>query len=127
MGAGGIVGNGQHYMSWIALDDLLGVINHALLNERVVGVYNVVAPKPVTNREFTRIMGKVMTRPTIVPLPALAVKMMFGELGDSLLLSGQNVSAQRLLDSGYRFIYPDLEPALRHVLGKQNAQNKANA
>lgn len=118
MGAGGIIGNGQQYMSWVALDDLLGIINHALFNAEMEGVYNAVAPQPVTNKKFTKTMGKVMHRPTFAPLPTPAVKLMFGEMGELLLLGGQNVSAQKLVDTGYEFLYPRLEPALQHALGK---------
>lgn len=118
MGAGGVIGSGKQYMSWIALDDVLGIINHALFTENMAGAYNTVAPNPVTNREFTKIMGSVMKRPTIASLPGAVVKIMFGEMGEALLLGGQRVSAQKILNTGYEFLYRDLENALKHVLGQ---------
>jgi uncharacterized protein (TIGR01777 family) len=118
MGAGGVVGSGTQYMSWIALDDVLGVINHALLNDEMCGVYNTVAPNPVTNKAFTKAMGTVMRRPTLAPLPAFAVKLAFGEMGESLLLVSQKVSSEKLQATGYEFLYPEIEGALHHALGQ---------
>jgi hypothetical protein len=118
MGAGGVIGSGQQYLSWITVNDALGVINHALMNDDMRGVYNAVAPNPVTNKMFTHTMGKVMRRPTIAPLPAFAIKLAFGEMGESLLLASQKVSAQKLQASGYEFLYPEIEGALRHLLGR---------
>ncbi|MCI0714065.1 MAG: TIGR01777 family oxidoreductase [Chloroflexi bacterium] len=118
MGAGSVIGSGEQYLSWTTLDDVLGVINHSLLNDDMGGTYNAVTPNPVTNKTFTHTMGKVMHRPTLVPLPAFAIKWAFGEMGDSLLLANQKVSSQKLQDSGYEFLYPEIEEALRHVLGR---------
>lgn len=118
LGAGGVIGSGKQYLSWMTLDDVLGVINHALLNDDLRGVYNAVSPNPVTNKTFTRTMGKVMRRPAIAPLPAFAIKLIFGERGVSLLLADRNVSSRKLQDTGYQFLYPDLDGALRHVLGR---------
>jgi hypothetical protein len=118
LGLGGVVGSGQQYMSWIALDDLVAIIQHALANEALRGPANAVAPNPVTNREFTQALGKVVSRPTILPMPAFGVRLLFGEMGDELLLSSARVEPARLAASGFRFAYPQLEGALRHLLGR---------
>jgi uncharacterized protein (TIGR01777 family) len=118
MGLGGVIGPGTQYMSWIALDDLLGVIHHALDNEGLRGPVNAVAPAPVTNAEFTKTLGRVLGRPTFAPVPAFALRLAFGEMADEALLASTRVRPERLQQSGYRFRFPDLEGALRHVLGK---------
>ena len=118
LGAGGRLGSGRQYMSWIALDDVLGVIKHALADERLRGPVNTVAPAPVRNAEFTKALGRVLGRPTVLPMPAFAVRLAFGEMGEALLLAGQRVVPKRLEETGYRFAYPDLEGALRHALKK---------
>jgi len=117
LGLGGRVGNGRQYWSWIALPDLVGVIRHALACEALEGPVNTVAPAPVTNAEFTRILGRVLGRPTLFPLPAFMARAMLGEMADALLLSSTRVSAEKLQQSGYRFEYPELESALRGVIG----------
>ena len=112
MGVGGKVGSGEQYMSWITLGDLIGVIKHAITNERVRGPVNAVAPNAVTNAEFTRALGRAMGRPALVPAPAFALRLGLGEMADALLLGGQRVlpaTAQRL---GYAFAYPQLAAAL---------------
>lgn len=124
MGVGGIIGDGQQYMSWIALDDLLGVIRHAVVTGSMAGPVNAVAPQAVTNREFTKTLGQVLGRPTILPLPAFAARLAFGEMADGLLLSSSRVEPRNLLASGYVFRYPELEGALRFLLGRQT--RKAN-
>jgi len=118
LGAGGVIGSGRQYMSWIALDDLVGLFQHALANDSLRGPANAVAPNAVTNREFTKTLGKVLSRPTIFPMPAFAARLAFGEMADELLLSSARVEPARLAASGYRFAYPQLEPALRHLLGR---------
>lgn len=118
MGGGGVVGNGKQHMSWIALDDALGAILHAITNDSLTGPVNVVAPHAVTNREWTKVLGRVLRRPTLFPMPAFAARLAFGELADALLLSSQRVVPDRLLESGYRFRYADLEEALRYMLGR---------
>jgi uncharacterized protein (TIGR01777 family) len=117
LGLGGVIGTGKQYMSWIALDDVLGAIDHALNTEALQGPVNVVAPSAVTNRDFTITLGKVLRRPTWLPLPAFAVRLMFGEMGDALLLASTRVAPARLVASGYTFQYPELEQALQHLLG----------
>ncbi|MBI3934118.1 MAG: TIGR01777 family protein [Acidobacteria bacterium] len=116
MGAGGKIGSGKQIMSWIALDDLVGAILHAIAIPSIQGAVNAVAPNPVTNLEFTKTLGKVLSRPTVAPLPAFAVKLLFGEMGKALLLSSQRVEPARLMGSGFTFRYPGLEEALRHAL-----------
>jgi NAD dependent epimerase/dehydratase family enzyme len=106
-------------MSWVALDDAVGAIEHALATDTLRGPVNVVAPRPVTNLEFTRTLGRVLSRPTLLPVPASAARLALGEMADALLLSSSRVEPARLLASGYRFRYPDLEAALRQMLGKR--------
>lgn len=118
MGFGGVVGPGTQYMSWIALDDLLGVIHHALDRNDLRGPVNAVALEPVTNVAFTTTLGRTLWRPTIVPVPAFALRAAFGEMADAVLLASTRVRPERLLATGYRFRFPELEGALRHLLGK---------
>jgi uncharacterized protein (TIGR01777 family) len=117
MGVGGKVGNGQQYMSWITIDDVVGAVNHALRYEGLRGPVNTVAPNPVTNSEFTRLLGRVLSRPALLPLPAFAARLAFGEMADALLLASQRVEPVRLLETNYKFRYAELEGALRHLLG----------
>jgi uncharacterized protein (TIGR01777 family) len=117
LGAGGVIGNGGQYMSWITLDDAVGAIHHAIGTESLKGPVNAVAPKPVTNREYTRTLGAVLGRPTLLPMPAFAARLALGEMADALLLSSARVEPARLLATGYRFRHPDLETALRSLLG----------
>jgi len=116
MGAGGRIGSGRQWMSWITLDDVLGVIQHALATDALRGPVNTVAPNPVTNAEFTRALGQALHRPTIFPLPAFMVRLIFGEMGEALLLGSQRVDCGKLLASGYRFRYPELKTALEALL-----------
>ena len=118
LGAGGVIGSGRQEMSWIALDDLIGVIRHGLDCDDLSGPVNAVSPHPVTNREFTKTLGRVLRRPTIFPMPAFAARLAFGEMADALLLSSSRVIPARLQQSGYQYQYPELEPALRHLLGR---------
>ena len=118
LGMGGVIGNGAQWMSWIALDDVVGAIRHALATDALRGPVNAVAPAPVTNAEFIRTLGRVLERPTLVPLPAFAARLALGEMADELLLTSQRVVPARLQASGYRFRYPTLEGALRGVLGR---------
>ncbi len=117
LGVGGKIGSGEQYISWIALDDVVGAILHCLQTAELAGPVNVVAPEPVTNAVLTKSLGHVLSRPTILPMPAFATRLAFGQMGDELLLASQRVRPGSLLDSGYVFQYPELEGALRHVLG----------
>lgn len=121
MGVGGIIGTGRQYMSWVALDDVVGIIHHALVTDSLRGPVNAVAPHPITNRDFTKTLGRVLARPTLFPLPSFMARVLFGEMADALLLSSTRVEPARLTDTGYRFRYPELDGALRHVLGKRQA------
>ena len=120
LGAGGRVGSGRQWMSWIAIDDLIGAIHHCLTQDSLAGPVNAVAPNPVTNRDFTRVLARVMRRPSILPVPSLAIRTLLGEMGDSLLLASTRVRPQRLEDSPFTFQHPDLEAALRVELGREN-------
>jgi uncharacterized protein (TIGR01777 family) len=117
-GAGGPIGGGNQYMSWIAIDDAIGAVLHALTTPALSGPVNAVAPSPAQNRDFARTLGRVLSRPAVLPLPAFAVKLAFGEMGEELLLASTRVEPQRLKDSDYPFRFPELEPALRHLLGR---------
>jgi len=115
-GLGGVLGTGRQYVSWITLDDLVGVIVHALTTEALQGPVNAVTPNPVTNRELTRTLGRLLGRFTIFPMPAAAAHLVFGEMADEVLLASQRVQPARLLTTGYDFRYPELEGALQHLL-----------
>jgi uncharacterized protein (TIGR01777 family) len=117
-GVGGVLGPGRQFVSWIAIDDLLDVIQLAMTAASLAGPVNAVAPEPVTNREFTKTLGRVLGRPTLVPAPAFALRLAFGELADATLLASTRVRPSRLLAAGHRFRFPDLEGALRHLLGR---------
>jgi len=116
LGAGGAVGSGRQWWSWVALDDAVGAIRHALVTPGLVGPVNVVAPNPVTNAEFTRTLGRVLARPTLLPVPAFAVRLALGEMADALLLASTRIVPDRLQQTGYAFRHPELEGALRHLL-----------
>jgi uncharacterized protein (TIGR01777 family) len=116
MGAGGRIGSGRQWMSWITLEDVLGLIQHALVTDSLRGPVNAVAPNPVTNSEFTGALGEALRRPTVFPLPAFMVRLIFGEMGEALLLSSQRVDCGKLVASGFRFRYPELKPALEAIL-----------
>ena len=115
-GVGGVVGRGKQWMSWISLEDVVGIVNFALDNENIRGAINVAAPNPVTNEEFTKTLGEVLYRPTILPLPEFAVHMVFGEMGDALLLDSTRLVPKRLVDAGYEFEFTDLKKAIEHAV-----------
>ena len=118
LGAGGVLGDGRQWMSWIALDDALGVIARALTDETLRGPVNVVAPQPVTNREFTGTLARVLRRPAVFPVPAFVLRLALGEMADALLLSSQRVEPAKLAAAGYPFRFSKFEEALRHLLVK---------
>ena len=117
MGAGGRVGGGAQLMSWIALDDAVRVLEHALAQGSLRGPVNAVSPHPVTNAQFTRALGRALRRPTIFPMPAAVARLAFGEMANELLLASQRVQPRALEQSGFTFEHPELEGALRHLLG----------
>lgn len=116
-GLGGVIGSGRQFFSWIELDDLVRSIQFATSANTVVGPVNATAPEPVTNHEFTKTLGRVLGRPTLFPMPALAARLAFGEMADDMLLGGNRVEPHVLNTAGFQFQYPQLEPALRHILG----------
>ena len=118
MGVGGRVGSGRAFMPWIDLDDWLGLVVHAMVTPALAGPLNAAAPNPVTQATLADMLGTVLGRPTILPLPSLAVRGLFGEMGQALLLEGQRVRPQAALDTGYTFVRPDLDDALRAQLGR---------
>ncbi len=117
-GLGGRIGAGRQYLSWIAIDDVLGGIYHLLMDESLSGAFNLVAPRPVSNREFTRTLAGVLSRPAICPVPARLIRGLFGEMGREILLASTRVQPEQLLATGYAFRYPELTQALQHLLGK---------
>jgi uncharacterized protein (TIGR01777 family) len=118
-GLGGVVGPGTQYMSWVALDDVVAAVHHALVHDALEGPFNLVSPEPVTNREFTKTLGDVLGRPTLVPVPAFALRLALGEeMANSTLLASNRARPEKLLATGYDFRFPTLEGALRHLLGR---------
>jgi len=118
LGAGGRLGNGKQWMSWIALEDVIGALRAAAANEHLAGPVNVVAPNPVQNSEFTRVLASVLHRPAIFPAPAFALRLALGEMADALLLSSQRVEPAQLSANRYAFKFENLEPALHAILAK---------
>ncbi|HSK99831.1 MAG TPA: TIGR01777 family oxidoreductase [Rubrobacteraceae bacterium] len=118
LGGGGRIGSGRQWWSWVSLADVVGAIVHALGNEALEGAVNVTSPNPLTNAQYTKVLGKVLNRPTVFPLPAPAARLALGEVADALLLASQRVRPARLEATGYEFRHPELEGALRHLLRK---------
>lgn len=115
-GLGGPIGLGKQMMSWIALEEIPQIIYFLTINGGAKGPVNFTSPNPVSNREFSAILGSVLRRPSFLPLPSLAVRVFWGEMGKELLLNGAYVIPRRLLDKGYSFMYPDLRTALQVIL-----------
>jgi uncharacterized protein len=118
LGGGGKIGSGRQYWSWVSLDDVIGAIIHALETEDLSGPANVVTPDPPTNAEYTRVLGKVLNRPTLFTVPAPAARAMLGGIADELLLASARVEPVRLHETGYSFRHPELEATLRYLLGR---------
>jgi uncharacterized protein len=116
LGGGGRIGSGRQYWPWIAVDDVVGATIHALDSESLSGAVNVTVPDPPTNEEYTKTLGYVLGRPTVFPLPAPAARLALGQVADELLLASQRVEPARLRESGYSYLYPELEGALRYLL-----------
>jgi uncharacterized protein (TIGR01777 family) len=116
MGVGGNLGSGRQWMSWIHIQDWLGAVHHILKNDLVQGPVNLVAPRPVTNAEFTKTLASELSRPAIFPMPVFAARLLFGEMAEEVLLGGQRVEPARLVTSGYPFQYSDLSKALQNCL-----------
>jgi uncharacterized protein (TIGR01777 family) len=118
LGLGGRLGSGKQWMSWISIDDTVEAVYRALVDDSLQGPVNVTAPEPVTNRDLTRILGRVLSRPALFAVPEAALRLTLGEMAGSTVLSSALVVPVRLLEAGFRFGHPDLESALRHVLQK---------
>ena len=116
LGVGGRLGSGEQYMSWIHLDDAVGVILRALTDASVQGVYNLTAPEPVTNSDFTNALGDALGRPTVIPAPAFALRLAMGEMADYLLLGGQRAVPTRLQELGYDYAFPTLKAAFDDIV-----------
>ncbi|CAM2848389.1 TIGR01777 family oxidoreductase [Rariglobus hedericola] len=121
-GLGGRLGNGKMWMSWISLDDLVGVIYHAVLDRRCAGPVNAVAPQAVTNADFTRVLGRVLCRTAVLPVPAVVLRTVFGEMADETLLSSARVVPAKLAEAGYGFRHESVEVALHHLLGQSGSK-----
>jgi uncharacterized protein (TIGR01777 family) len=119
LGAGGRLGSGRQWMSWLTLPEAVGIVRFALANSGLAGPTNAVAPNPVQNAEFTRILAKKLHRPALFPAPAFALRLALGEMADALLLVSQRVKPPKLEQIGYRFLQPELETALAEVFRKQ--------
>lgn len=119
LGLAGKMGSGRQYMSWVALDDIVGIYRHAVASADLSGAVNAVAPNPVTNAEFTKTLARVLGRPVLVPfIPRFGPKLVVGEMADELLFFSQRVMPERVVADGYVFRHPDLEPALRVILDR---------
>jgi len=116
LGVGGPIGNGRQWMSWIALDDHVRAMEHALVTTGMHGPVNLVSPNPVTNAEFAATLGRVLSRPALVPAPAFALELVYGEMARATILAGQRVLPKVLLRTGFQFAHPTLEQALRYEL-----------
>ena len=117
MGLGGTLGGGQQYMSWVSIQDVVQAFGHIIQHEELSGPINIVAPQPVTNREFTRVLGSVLCRPAFFPVPKPFLSLFLGEMARELLFASARVSPRKLQESGYVFAAPELRPALRRLLG----------
>jgi uncharacterized protein (TIGR01777 family) len=117
LGVGGPVAGGRQYVPWIHRDDVVGGLLHCVDDERASGPVNLTAPNPATNAELSRALGRVLHRPAVLPVPGLALKLLYGEMA-ATVLTGQRAVPARLLELGYRFKYSEVEPALREALGK---------
>lgn len=118
MGLGGSLGSGGNYMSWVSIDDAVGAIGFCLTGQTLRGPVNIVAPNAVTNLQFTKILGKVLKKPTFLPVPVFALRLLFGEMADEVLLASTRVEPAKLLTAGYPFQHPHLEGALQKLLAK---------
>lgn len=116
LGLGGTIGSGEQWISWILIDDAVDAICFTLQNDELKGPVNVVAPDAVTNKEFTKTLGKVLGRPTALPMPSFLVKLLFGEMGNALMLSSSVVAPIELEEKGFKFRFPELDGALSYIL-----------
>ena len=116
MGVGGVIGSGQQIWSWVSKKDVVRGILHAIESDAISGPVNLVSPQPVSNRQFTKTLGRVLRRPTIFPMPAFVARAAFGKMADALILTSQSVNSARLTSTGFQFEDPELEGCLRSIL-----------
>jgi len=116
LGAGGRMGQGTQWMSWIHINDLIGIILHCMEHDGFQGPVNGTSPHPVTNQQFTKALGKVLNRPTFFSMPAVAIKFAMGQMGEELLLTGKRILPKKIQDAGYTFLYENLKEALADVI-----------
>jgi len=124
--AGGKIGSGQQWMSWIALDDVIEIVRLALENGNVRGPINIISPRPVQNAEFTKILASTLHRPALFPAPPFALRLVLGEMADALLLSSQRVLPKKLESLGYHFLHPDLAAGLKHIFGEMDGRDSSS-
>ena len=117
LGLGGPIGSGHQWMSWVDREDVLRAIEWAIERPEVRGTFNITAPEPVRNRDFTRALGRALHRPALMPAPGFALRLILGEMADEMLLGGQRVLPSRTKDAGFTFSYPTLDASLRHIFG----------
>jgi NAD dependent epimerase/dehydratase family enzyme len=113
-----VLGSGRQWVPWVTMHDVVGAIHHCLMTEALSGPVNLMAPNPVPNRAFTKALGRVLWRPAVMWLPRVALKAMFGDIADAVLLADMRAVPRKLLDTGFAFDHPDLEGGLRFLLGK---------
>ncbi len=118
LGLGGRVGSGRQWWSWVSLDDVVAAYRHGARRANSAGPVNLASPNPATSAQFTKALGRALGRPTVFPLPGLAVKTLFGERGEAVLLEGQRALPARLLDAGFSFTYPTIDAALERALSE---------
>ena len=116
LGLGAKIGSGKQFFSWVHIDDVIGAFNFLIKDKTQKGIYNLTSPNPVTNYRFTKELGKMINRPTVLTIPKFVIKMIFGEMGDKLLLNGSAVYPKKLLDSGYEFQCKTIEASLENIL-----------
>ena len=120
---GGSLGSGNQWWSWIALDDVVGAIYHAITDPSLSGAVNFVSPEPITNRDFAQTLAGVLSRPALLPAPAFALRAAMGEMADALLLSSARVKPTRLIKANYRFRFTELDDLLRYALGRERLES----
>lgn len=116
LGLGAKIGSGKQFFAWVHIDDVIGAFNFLIKDKTQKGIYNLTSPNPVTNYRFTKELGKMINRPTVLTIPKFVIKMIFGEMGDKLLLNGSAVYPKKLLDSGYEFQFKTIEASLENIL-----------
>jgi uncharacterized protein (TIGR01777 family) len=115
-GLGGKIGDGKQYISWIHLSDVINIIALFMEDEKYDGIYNVTSPQPITNGEFAQNFASALNRPAFFTVPKFVIKLLFREMGDALILNGMRIKPQKLLDAKYRFLFPDIQSALRDIV-----------